>query len=256
MFLAALLTLFRAPSFAFPDASATMQIVFRWLHFLAGITWVGMLYFFNLVNVPFLKEMDSVTKGKVIPSLMPRALWWFRWGAVVTVLFGLALWGNIVEADARNGAANGLSGASSGRPMATFFIIWTLVFAFIYAAIMVLKINKGSVIAIIVTVLVIIGSYLFLDLNTHGWESNRLLSIGIGGGLGWIMMMNVWGIIWRINKKVVAWTRDNAVNGTAIPPQAPAMARVAFLASRTNAYLSIPMLFFMAASSHYPMLGK
>ena len=54
------------------------QIVLRWVHFVAGITWVGLLYFFNLVNVPFLKALDAPTKGKVVPVLMPKALWWFR----------------------------------------------------------------------------------------------------------------------------------------------------------------------------------
>jgi uncharacterized membrane protein len=253
---AALFAIVFAPAMMLPDGNATTEIVLRWVHFLAGITWVGMLYFFNLVNVPFLKEMDSATKGKVIPSLMPRALWWFRWGAVVTVLAGIVYWGNIVAADARNGVANGYAGASSGRPMMTFFIIWTVVFALMYALIMVMKINNGRVLAVIVTLLVAIGAYLFLDFNSHGWESNRLLSIGIGGGLGWIMILNVWGIIWRINKKTIAWTKDNALNGTAIPSESATMARMAFLASRTNAYLSIPMLFFMGAASHYPMFGK
>ena len=54
-------------------------------HFVGGITWIGMLYFFNLVNVNFMKALDAPTKGKVIPELMPRALWFFRWGALVTV---------------------------------------------------------------------------------------------------------------------------------------------------------------------------
>ena len=97
---------------------------------------------------------------------------------------------------------------------------------------------------------------MFLHFNEHGWESNRLLSIGIGGGLGWVMMMNVWGIIWRINKKVIHWTREFARSGTAIPPESAALARMAFLASRANAWLSIPMLFFMGAASHYPMFVR
>jgi uncharacterized membrane protein len=70
------------------------------------------------------------------------------------------------------------------------------------------------------------------------------------------MMMNVWGIIWRNNKKTIQWTKDNAANGTPIPAQSAALARMAFLASRTNAWLSLPMLFFMAAASHYPFLGR
>src|ERR1700688_4300362 len=84
------------------DFNTNFLILVRWIHFLAGITWVGLLYFFNLVNVPLMKELDAATKGKVLPALMTRALWWFRWSAVVTVLAGLAYWGQIVATDARN----------------------------------------------------------------------------------------------------------------------------------------------------------
>ena len=59
-----------------PDAAALTRIIFRWLHFVAGITWIGLLYFFNLVNVPFQKGIDADTKKKVNPDLLGRALWW------------------------------------------------------------------------------------------------------------------------------------------------------------------------------------
>jgi len=103
---------------------------------------------------------------------------------------------------------------------------------------------------------VAVAAWCFLSLNNHGWESSRLLSIGIGGGIGWVMLLNVWGVIWRIQKRLIQWTRDNAINGTPMPDKAKAMARQAFLASRANAFLSIIMLFFMGAASHYPMFGK
>ena len=234
------------------DTNATLWIIVRWIHFVAGITWIGLLYFFNLVNVPFMKELDSATKGKVIPSLMPRALFWFRWAAVVTVLAGLAYFGNIVAADAHNG------GGSSGGVMGSFFLIWTVVWAILYASVAPGRgaSDKGLVIAVIYALVVIIAAWLFLRWNSHGWESNRLLSIGIGGGLGWVMMLNVWGVIWRIQKRIIQWTRDNAVNGTPIPEQSKRMARQAFLVSRANAWLSLPLLFFMGAASHYPVFGK
>jgi hypothetical protein len=57
-----------------------MRITFRWFHFVAGITWIGMLYFFNLVNVPVQKGLDAETKKKVNPDLLGRAMWWFRMG--------------------------------------------------------------------------------------------------------------------------------------------------------------------------------
>src|ERR1700730_13190066 len=103
------------------DFTTNLLMLFRWLHFVGGITWLGLLYFFNLVNVPFMKDLDASTKGKVLPSLMSRALWWFRWASVLTVLMGIAYWGSVVASDAENG------GAKSGVPFATFFVIWTMV---------------------------------------------------------------------------------------------------------------------------------
>jgi uncharacterized membrane protein len=91
-------------------------------------------------------------------------------------------------------------------------------------------------------------------LNAHGWESNRLLAIGIGGGLGWFMMLNVWGIIWRIQKKLIRWT-EAAAGGTPMPADAGALSLLAQLISRTNFVLTFPMLLFMAIASHYPVFG-
>jgi len=61
----------------------------RWLHFLFGITWIGLLYYFNLVQTPFFGETDPAVRSGAIQKLVPRALWWFRWGAMGTVIFGL-----------------------------------------------------------------------------------------------------------------------------------------------------------------------
>jgi len=234
------------------DFNTNFLMIARWIHFLAGITWIGLLYFFNLVNVPLQKELDAATKGKVVPLLMPRALYWFRHAAVATVLAGLAYWGSVVGADARNG------GGSAGLVMGSFFGIWTVVWAILYAVLIPGKgaLDKGPVIGMIYTVVVAAAAWLFLSMNNHGWESNRLLSIGVGGGIGWVMMLNVWGVIWRIQKRLIAWTKDNAEKGTPMPEQSKRMARMAFLASRANAFLSIVLLFFMGAASHYPMFGK
>ena len=94
-----------------PNTEALLRIVFRWLHFVAGITWIGLLYFFNLVNVPVQKGLDADTKKKVNPELLGRALWYFRWGAVVTVFFGLAYFAMyILKPDVTN--ANTLGGGT------------------------------------------------------------------------------------------------------------------------------------------------
>ncbi len=234
------------------DFQTNFQMLLRWIHLVAGITWIGLLYFFNLVNVPFMKELDATTKGKILPGLMLRALWWFRWAAVVTVLAGLAYWGQIVASDARNASA------SVATPLVAFFLVWTLTWAILYALLVPGKgiLDNGWVLAIIYAAVILHSVHLFLHWNRQGWESNRLLAIGVGGGFGWMMLLNVWGVVWRIQKRIVAWTKANAENGTPIPPESKRMARMAFLASRANAYLSIPMLFFMGAASHYPMFGR
>lgn len=234
------------------DFNTNLLMLFRWLHFLGGVTWLGLLYFFNLVNVPFMKELDPVTKGKILPSLMSRALWWFRWSSLFTVLTGLAYWGSTAASDARSG------GSTSGVSMGTFFAIWTIAWALMYACVIPGKgvLDKGPVLAVIYAVIVVAASWLFLRLNDHGWESNRLLAIGIGGGMGWMMMFNVWGVIWRTQKRIIQWTADNAANGSPMPDKAKAMARQAFLVSRTNFWLSFPMLFLMGAAGHYPMFGR
>ncbi|MBI4482201.1 MAG: urate hydroxylase PuuD [Acidobacteria bacterium] len=224
------------------DVGSNLQMLLRWIHFLAGITWIGLLYFFNLVNVPLMKALDAPTKGKVIPQLMPRALWWFRWGAVVTVLAGLIYYILILDAEPRMGRT---------------LLIWAVLAVGAWALdyLLLRTLNNGWALAVATLIVVGLMGHLMVYLNTHEGASNRSLSIGVGGGIGMIMLLNVWGVIWPAQKRIIAWTKENAEKGTAIPPESAKLARRAFLASRTNFWLSIPMLFFMAAASHYPMFG-
>lgn len=229
------------------------QLVLRWVHFVAGITWIGLLYFFNLVNVPVMKVLDAPTKGKVVPVLMPKALWWFRWGAVVTVLAGLRYFMILADTDAANAGNPGLMWQWLG----TWLGVWVVAWAVIYFLLTPKQgaLNKGSVLAVIIGAWVAAVSWAALQWMSHPGVSNRTLSIAIGGGMGLVMLLNVWGIIWRCQKKIIAWTKANAEQGTPIPPESAKLARQAFLASRTNFWLSMPMLFFMATSAHYPFLS-
>lgn len=76
---------------ALEDFYSNLHLFLRWLHVLAGIIWIGHLYFFNFVNVPLQGALDDAAKKAVNPKLMPRALWWFRWGAMFTFVIGLIL---------------------------------------------------------------------------------------------------------------------------------------------------------------------
>jgi uncharacterized membrane protein len=164
-------------------------LLMRWIHLFSGVTWIGLLYYFNLVQVPFMKETDAGTKSGVVQKLVPRALWYFRYAALVTVLSGL-------------------------------IIVWS---HFMH--------GHGH------------------DILKTSWG----ISIAIGGGLGIIMFLNVWLLIWPNQKVVIRMTTEAAANKTAPPPEMAKHARVAFLASRTNFFLSFPMLFFMATASHFAL---
>jgi uncharacterized membrane protein len=232
------------------DFATNFQFLLRWIHFLGGITWIGMLYFFNLVNVQFQKEIDAATKLKTNPALLSRSLWWFRWGAIVTWLSGFLYLGYFVTAGKEVPANSGLS-------MLVFLIVWSGAFtilAGVYrASVAGGALKDGRLVALLVVVVVIVASWLMASV-LHSWgASNRAISIMIGGGIGTIMLMNVWMIIWPLQKKIIAATRATAESATPAPADQPKWARRGFLASRTNAWLSVPMLFFMGAASHFPI---
>ena len=238
----------------FPGQAAEYeQIILRWLHFAAGTTWVGLLYFFNLVNVPFQKQLDGPTKGKVVPLLMPRALWWFRWAAVVTVLAGFRYFMILAKTDADNAGRPGLMWQWLGM----WFVVWTVAWLLVYLLIKFAKgpLKDGRVLAIPIALVIVLASWAILKFTSDPGAGNRTLAISVGGGMGWVMLLNVWGVIWRYQKKIIAWTKSNADNGTTMPAEAAGLARLGFLTSRANFWLSFPMLFFMAASAHFAFLS-
>ena len=244
-----------------PEPNELWRIFLRWLHFVAGITWIGLLYFFNLVNVPVQKGLDADTKKKVNPDLLGRALWYFRWGAVVTVLAGLMYYAMVILPPDRNNANN----IAGGSVNIWYVLVMWLLYPVVLFAIEFLLIKKvpaltkdGRVFAIVMFLVVALFTYgiisFFTSVFTVGadnYASNKTYSIGIGGAYGILMMLNVWGIIWPNNKRILAAT---AGTGPAAPPE---LARQAFLASRTNAWLSLPMLLFMGTShGDWVILGR
>jgi uncharacterized membrane protein len=151
----------------------------RWLHILAGIMWIGLLYYFNVVQIPGLAVAGADKGGPggagISKYIAPRALLWFRWAAVATWLTGA----------------------------------WILGPNFV-------------------------GAFTF---------QAGLVTIGIGAWLGTIMLLNVWGVIWPNQKKVLGIV-------AASDEEKAKARRVAMLASRVNFVLSIPMLACMAGQSH------
>jgi len=225
-----------------------LQSVFRWVHVVAGIIWIGHLYFFNFVNGPFAGTLDGETKKKVIPQLMPRALFWFRWGAAYTWVTGLLLLllvfyhGGIVLED----PALGWSGAA--------FLVVGLTFLapFIYEGVIKSPLAKNPKL-LAGSALVLIASLLFL-MQWAGF-GYRGATIHIGTAFGTIMAFNVWFRIWPWQRKIVTAVKEGQAPDAALVAQAG-------LRSRQNTYLSVPLVWTMinahttwASSSPWIFLG-
>jgi uncharacterized membrane protein len=159
-----------------------------WLHVLSGVTWIGLLYYFNFVQVPALGEAAGDEGGPggagIAKYVAPRALWWFRWGALATWITG-----------------------------ATFLQLQGMLHhAFTFG----------------------------LMSETPNTYANM---IGVGAWLGTIMLFNVWVLIWPNQKKVLGMVE-------ATPEQVAKAKNIAFMASRSNTLMSIPMLMSMIGPGH------
>jgi uncharacterized membrane protein len=203
--------------------------------------WIGHLYFFNFVTTPFQGKIDGPTKKAVNPELLPRALYWFRWGAAWTWFTGILL-GGLIYYHGRIVFED----PSSGNPwlwLAILLVILAVGFV-IYNAIM--KALPNKVVAAAICLLLFAGVYEFLD--WYGHFSGRALYIHAGLIFGTMMALNVWMVIWPNQKKIIAATKA----GTPLAPDSPEV-KIAGLRSRHNTYMSVPLIFTMI-SNHYPTM--
>ncbi len=159
-----------------------------WLHVLAGITWIGLLYYFNFVQVPALAEAVGDDGGPggagITKYVAPRALWWFRWGAALTWLTGAA------------------------------FLL-----------------EKG-----------LLDDAFMLGMNSDP-VNQYAMTIGIGAWLGSIMLFNVWVLIWPNQKKILGMVEASA-------EEIAKAKNIAFMASRSNTLMSIPLAMSMIGPGH------
>jgi len=104
-----------------------LEFLFRWAHVLFGITWIGMLYYFNFVQTEYFKEAEAGAAADAKAKLAPRALWWFRWGAMFTFLTGLVLLHSIgvLSGDGAMGRPIIWIGALAGTFM--FLNVWLII---------------------------------------------------------------------------------------------------------------------------------
>jgi uncharacterized membrane protein len=242
------------PHFSFlGDAVSNELMVLRFLHFIFGIIWIGLLYFFNLVGMPTMTHLDPPVRVKVFPVLMSRAMAWFRWSALITVMMGMRYFLVVLSADAHNAGDSSLT----LRWFGWWVLVWTLAFELIYVLQRPAKGLRDSVWvrATGIAVVVVAASWVVLALNGGQTSSNQHLAISVGGGLGLLLLLNTWIVVWKVQKRLIAFARAAAEQGTPIPPEAAHLMRWGFLAARTGFWLSFPMLFFMGVATHYPFLS-
>jgi uncharacterized membrane protein len=168
-----------------------LTFLVRWLHVLAGVTWIGLLYYFNVVQVPAFAAYGDEGKARniSIDKLARRALWWFRWADLTTLVLGLLIIG-------------------------------------------------------------VTEDYM----KDYMSENSKILAhdatIFVGMIFGITMAANVWMVIWK-NQKVVLANAANVLAGGEANAAAPAAGRRAMLASRQNMIFSFSMLFFMVGPAHF-----
>ena len=220
------------------DLNNWLQLIFRWGHVVAGVMWIGHLWFFNFVNGPMGTKLDGPTKKLVVPELMPRALFWFRWGAAWTWITGILLLGLIYYQT----KTVLFDQDHIGNPWLWLAIVLiALAIGFVIYNLILKKVTNVMVASIINLVLFAIVYYV---LECFGHFSGRALYIHAGGIFGTMMALNVWMVIWPSQQKIIRGVKDGN-------PADAEVVRQAGLRSRQNTYMSVPLIFLMI-SNHYP----
>lgn len=217
------------------------QLTFRWMHLIAGVLWIGVLWFFNWINGAFTATLDGDTKKKVVPELMPRALFWFRWGAAWTFLSGVALLFVIYYIGPNANYYSNLSIHSGNNPEPG---TWAIPFASLFVGFIVydmlfktLGASQHGLAVVIWGAIAVAFAYV---LSGPLEASGRATFVHVGALFGTSMAANVWMRIWPAQKRIITAIK----NGDAPDPADPALAG---LRSKHNTYMSVPLLLFMVS---------
>ena len=230
---------------------ALLNPIAKWLHIIAGITWIGLLYFFNFINGHVAAKLDGDTKKQVVPELMPRTLFWFRWGAAWTWITGIILLYVIFWAGSLSigeSAGNNMFEADTDVTMWThIMLLVTFLAVFVYDFLYKSALAKNIRLITIVSFLLILGvEYLMIHCGQFGY---RAFNIHIGAMFGTMMAFNVWFRIWPAQQNIIASIKDGEA------PDGDLVA-LAGLRSKHNTYLSVPLIWTMINEHTAVFSGK
>ena len=217
-----------------PTVNEILNLLFRWIHVIAGVMWIGHLWFFNFVNAQLVKTYDADSKKKVVPELMPRALYFFRWGAAYTWITGLLLLGVVYYMGGVMDSRVGSNGAAIGITFVSLLV------GFAVYDVLAKQVKDEMVAGGIGFVLVVLYA-----LAMSRVVGGRAMVMHVGALFGTIMAANVWMRIWPAQRKIIG-----GIKGTSPAPD-PSVGAMAGLRSKHNTYLAIPLLFTMVAN-HFP----
>ena len=195
-----------------------IQAIARWLHIIAGITWIGLLYFFNFINGHLAATYDADSKKKVVPELMPRALYWFRWGAAWTwftgiILLMLVFWfADLMPSDFTSERAEDGTKLAPANMWIHISLTVTFLTVFLYDIFYKSSLGKNTRVATIISFAYVAG-FIFL-MSCCGGMEYRAYNIHVGAMFGTIMAFNVWFRIWPAQQKIITAIKDGeAPNG-------------------------------------------
>ncbi|MAO86448.1 MAG: hypothetical protein CMF87_05975 [Candidatus Marinimicrobia bacterium] len=229
--------------------SGILHPVFKWMHVIAGITWIGLLYFFNFINGHFAATLDADSKKKVVPELMPRALFWFRWGAAWTWFTGvLLLYVVYWHGNMSMGETDGNIMFSEGEvtPWSHSMILLSFAAVFIYDFFYKSSLVKNVRVSTIISYAFVAGMIYLM--TCCGSFEYRAYNIHIGTMFGTMMAFNVWFRIWPAQQKIITAIKSGeAPNGDDVA--------LAGLRSKHNTYMSVPLIWTMINQHHVTWEG-
>jgi uncharacterized membrane protein len=222
--------------------------IFKWLHIIAGVLWIGLLYFFNWINGHVVGTMDAETKKKVVPELMPRTLYFFRWGAAWTWLTGVVLLLIVYWMSMNDSMFRELDMGEEANKFKHLAYLIPFLMVFVYDAFYKSSLAKDTRIATLISYAGIAGVLGFLIFVAE-MTAYRAYNIHIGTMFGSMMAFNVWYRIWPAQQRIIT-----AIKNGETPD--PADAGMAGLRSKHNTYMSFPLIWTMinehtVGVSHY-----
>lgn len=217
-----------------------MHALFKWIHIIAGITWIGLLYFFNWINAHVAATLDADSKKKVVPELMPRTLYFFRWGAAWTWITGFILlyvifWnGSLSMGESAGNLMFGSGVDVTWKAHVMLLVVFggVFIYDFLYNSslasnVRVITLVSFSLIGLIVLLMQHVAMFEYRAFNIH-----------LGAMFGTMMAYNVWFRIWPAQQSIITSIK----NGEA--PDGDKLA-LAGLRSKHNTYMSVPLIWTM-----------